>query len=151
MILSLVLFYLTSPSFDIDGNAWASVMDFCEGRDLDFYLKLYNHFSEKEGKSIITQVIRALHYLHSQPSPIIHYDLKPGNILYHNSEVKLTDFGLSKVMDDLEQGESQMELTSQGAGTYWYLPPECFDQRQGVKISPKVPSASLSLLSSHAV
>ena len=34
------------------------------------------------------------------------------------------DFGLSKIV---EEGEaSSLELTSQGAGTYWYLPPECF-------------------------
>jgi hypothetical protein len=35
------------------------------------------------------------------------------------------DFGLSKVV---EEGQTQgLELTSQGAGTYWYLPPECFE------------------------
>ena len=35
------------------------------------------------------------------------------------------DFGLSKqVAEECSQG---MELTSQGAGTYWYLPPECFE------------------------
>ncbi len=34
------------------------------------------------------------------------------------------DFGLSKVV---EEGQSRgLELTSQGAGTYYYLPPECF-------------------------
>ena len=37
----------------------------------------------------------------------------------------LLDFGLSKVIDETAEGTS-MELTSQGAGTYWYLPPECF-------------------------
>ena len=27
----------------------------------------------------------------------------------------------------VDEGQTQgMELTSQGAGTYWYLPPECF-------------------------
>ncbi len=27
----------------------------------------------------------------------------------------------------VEEGQTQgLELTSQGAGTYWYLPPECF-------------------------
>ena len=37
----------------------------------------------------------------------------------------LQDFGLSKqVAEECSQG---MELTSQGAGTYWYLPPECFE------------------------
>jgi serine/threonine protein kinase len=39
--------------------------------------------------------------------------------------INLLDFGLSKIIDESHEGTS-MELTSQGAGTYWYLPPECF-------------------------
>ncbi|RYH08153.1 hypothetical protein EON65_41150 [archaeon] len=35
-----------------------------------------------------------------------------------HEDVKITDFGLSKVIDENTQGTS-MELTSQGAGTYW--------------------------------
>lgn len=63
---------------------------------------------------------------------IIHYDLKPGNILFDEFRTaKVTDFGLSKILESAESGDtdgvSSMELTSQGAGTYWYLPPECFD------------------------
>jgi tousled-like kinase len=39
----------------------------------------------------------------------------------------------------MDENESQMELTSQGAGTYWYLPPECFDTGgKPPKISSKV-------------
>ena len=52
-----------------------------------------------------------------------------GNILFDDvgGKVKITDFGLSKVFEDGgDAGNSSMELTSQGAGTYWYLPPECF-------------------------
>ena len=57
---------------------------------------------------------------------VIHYDLKPANILFDEFHtVKVTDFGLSKIVDDANDGTS-MELTSMGAGTYWYLPPECF-------------------------
>ena len=126
-------------SFVIDDNSWASVMDYCEGRDLDFYLRLQGSFPEKEAKSIIIQVVRALHYLHTCETPVIHFDIKPANILYHNSEVRLTDFGLSKLMNEQGQSnESQMEYTSQGAGTYWYLPPECFIQGEAARISPKV-------------
>ena len=66
-----------------------------------------------------------------------------GNILLVGTgalsgEVKITDFGLSKVMDDCSD-ESGMDLTSQGAGTYWYLPPECFVVgKDPPKISSKV-------------
>lgn len=59
---------------------------------------------------------------------IIHFDLKPANILFDEmGDVKITDFGLSKILDEGENANmTSMELTSQGAGTYWYLPPECF-------------------------
>lgn len=51
---------------------------------------------------------------------IIHYDLKPGNVLFdENGDVKITDFGLSKIVDDPCGDGHSMELTSQGAGTYW--------------------------------
>lgn len=64
-----------------------------------------------------------------------------GNILLVGTgalsgEVKITDFGLSKVMDC---SDDSMDLTSQGAGTYWYLPPECFVVgKEPPKISSKV-------------
>jgi tousled-like kinase len=43
--------------------------------------------------------------------------------MFHRGNIKVLDFGLCKIMD----GEcSRIELTSQGLGTYWYLPPETF-------------------------
>lgn len=49
-----------------------------------------------------------------------------GNILLVNGtacgEIRITDFGLSKIMDDDSYNSADgMELTSQGAGTYWYI------------------------------
>ena len=43
---------------------------------------------------------------------------RPANILFNAfGEVKIADFGLSKVV---EEGQTRgMELTSQGVGTYW--------------------------------
>jgi len=73
--------------------------------------------------------------LSEQKKPIIHYDLKPGNILFNEpGSIKIADFGLSKVM---EEDTSSIDLTSQGAGTYWYLPPECFET-EAPRISSKV-------------
>lgn len=53
-------------------------MEYCEGNDLDFYLKQHKLMSEKEGRSIIMQIVNALKYLNEIRPPIIHYDLKPG-------------------------------------------------------------------------
>lgn len=52
-----------------------------------------------------------------------------------NNQIKITDFGLCKV---LENDETKLELTSQGVGTYWYLPPECFQTDEKPNISSKV-------------
>jgi tousled-like kinase len=72
------------------------------------------------------QIFSGLDYLADPKRRVIHYDLKPGNIIFDRSGLaKITDFGLSKVMENGDA--SMMELTSQGAGTYWYLPPECFE------------------------
>ncbi|CAG0895491.1 unnamed protein product [Darwinula stevensoni] len=98
------------------------------------------------------QVASALKYLNEIKPPVIHYDLKPGNILLTEGqvcgEIKITDFGLSKVMDDdVYNPDHGMDLTSQGAGTYWYLPPECFVVgKNPPKISSKVDVWSLGVI-----
>ena len=117
------------------------------------------------------QVSSALKYLNEIKPPIIHYDLKPGektisflvqvgissqsligNILLTggsvSGDIKITDFGLSKIMDSENYNpEHGMDLTSQGAGTYWYLPPECFVVgKTPPKISSKVDVWSLGVI-----
>ena len=68
---------------------------------------------------------------------MIHRDLKLENILLSKQgEIKISDFGLSKI---IEEDSDNIELTSQGVGTYWYLPPECFGLTNNrVNISSKV-------------
>uniref|UniRef100_A0AAY4CCG7 Protein kinase domain-containing protein n=1 Tax=Denticeps clupeoides TaxID=299321 RepID=A0AAY4CCG7_9TELE len=116
--------------FSLDTDTFCTVLEYCEGNDLNFYMKQHKLVSEKEARSIVMQIVNALRYLNQIRPPIIHYDLKPGNILLVDGtacgEIKITDFGLSKIMDDENYGVDGIDLTSQGAGTYWYLPPECF-------------------------
>ncbi|CDF77593.1 Serine/threonine-protein kinase tousled-like, TSL [Chondrus crispus] len=124
--------------FEIDENTFCTVLEYCEGCDLDSYLRSNKTLAEKEARSIIAQVFSGLQYLAEQQRRIIHYDLKPGNILLYKGEVQITDFGLSKIMNETESTTDGMELTSQGAGTMWYLPPECFETGQQARISVKV-------------
>ncbi|XP_032726794.1 serine/threonine-protein kinase tousled-like 2 isoform X3 [Lontra canadensis] len=138
--------------FHVNDSWFCTVLEYCEGNDLDFYLKQHKLMSEKEARSIIMQIVNALKYLNEIKPPIIHYDLKPGNILLVNGtacgEIKITDFGLSKIMDDDSYNSVDgMELTSQGAGTYWYLPPECFVVgKEPPKISNKVDVWSVGVI-----
>ncbi|XP_054285343.1 serine/threonine-protein kinase tousled-like 2 isoform X3 [Macrosteles quadrilineatus] len=138
--------------FEIDANSFCTVLEYCDGHDLDFYLKQHKTIAEREARSIVMQVVSALKYLNEIKPPVIHYDLKPGNILLTEGnvcgEIKITDFGLSKVMDEENYNPDHgMDLTSQGAGTYWYLPPECFVVgKNPPKISSKVDVWSVGVI-----
>ncbi|XP_065206529.1 serine/threonine-protein kinase tousled-like 2 isoform X2 [Planococcus citri] len=138
--------------FEIDANSFCTVLEYCDGHDLDFYLKQHKTIAEREARSIVMQVVSALKYLNDIKPPVIHYDLKPGNILLTEGsvcgEIKITDFGLSKVMDEENYNPDHgMDLTSQGAGTYWYLPPECFVVgKNPPKISSKVDVWSVGVI-----
>ncbi|KAL9235392.1 hypothetical protein vseg_010153 [Gypsophila vaccaria] len=133
-------------TFEIDHNTFCTVLEFCSGKDLDAVLKATPVLSEKEARIIIVQIFQGLVYLNKRTQKVIHYDLKPGNVLFDELGVaKLTDFGLSKIVEE-DVGPQGMELTSQGAGTYWYLPPECFELNKIPLISSKVDVWSVGVL-----
>lgn len=66
--------------FEIDANSFCTVLEYCCGHDLDFYLKQHKVIGEKEARLIIIQVVSALKYLNEIKPPVIHYDLKPGKL-----------------------------------------------------------------------
>lgn len=132
--------------FEIDQNTFCTILEYCSGKDLDAVLKATPVLPEKEARIIIFQIFQGLVYLNKRNQRIIHYDLKPGNVLFDEFGVaKVTDFGLSKIVED-DVGSQGMELTSQGAGTYWYLPPECFELSKIPLISSKVDVWSAGIL-----
>ncbi len=69
--------------FEIDTNSFCTVLEYCEGNDLDFFLKQHKTIPEKESRSIIMQTVSALRYLNVNiRPPVIHYDLKPGKLKF---------------------------------------------------------------------
>lgn len=129
-------------SVEIDSNSFCTVLEYCSGPDLANYLKSQRTLTEREAKLIIRQILSALKFLNENDKKIIHYDLKPQNIMFHKGVIKISDFGLCKIMNE---GETKVELTSQGVGTYWYLPPECFNPKYP-QISTKVDVWSVGVI-----
>lgn len=100
------------------------VMEYLAGGELLDLITESDHLSEKNSKQVIREVLQAVQYLHARG--IVHRDVKPENILCVNRawplRVKLTDFGLSKMVGNGEDG-SERVMRSQ-CGTAYYLAPE---------------------------
>jgi len=88
-----------SDYFTIQGQGQYLIMDYIEGEDLRQRIERSGSLPEKEVVLIGAEICDALDYLHNRPSPIVHRDIKPGNIkITPESKVYLVDFGLVKVM-----------------------------------------------------
>jgi calcium-dependent protein kinase len=78
-------------------------MEFCQGGELFEHLISVGKFSEKDAATIVRQILSAIKHLHDKN--IAHRDLKPENIIFSNNDeseeinIKLIDFGLSKLLD----------------------------------------------------
>lgn len=100
-------------------------MDFVPGKDLRALMvearQRGEFLSEREVLGWAGQLADALTYLHSQNPPILHRDIKPGNLkLTPTGVVKLVDFGLVKILTS-----DDVTITIlQGRGTALYTPLE---------------------------
>jgi eukaryotic-like serine/threonine-protein kinase len=108
------------------------VMDYVPGKDLRLLLEEYKvqniRLPEQDILLWASQLCDALEYLHGQNPPILHRDIKPGNIrIMANGLLKLVDFGLVKVMVP-----DEMTITVvQGRGTALYTPLEQYGGETG--------------------
>ena len=77
------------------------IMEYCSGGDLYSFIEKTNYkLPEKKACEIIHKLSMVIYYIHS--FGIVHRDLKPENILMtdntKNSDIRLLDFGLSKIL-----------------------------------------------------
>lgn len=85
--------------YNVDGEMRVCIAyELLPGGSLESALNQGTHFSPYQSCEITSQVLFGLEYLHLKNPPILHRDIKPGNILFSASGVpKLSDFGLAAV------------------------------------------------------
>lgn len=97
-------------------------MQFLNGESLDKIIDRMPNLPLSQKIGFIVSVCRALDYAHKQTPPVIHRDIKPGNVMVApDGTVVVVDFGIARL------GESTV---SQSAGllvgTLGYMSPELF-------------------------
>lgn len=103
---------------DEEAGVFYLVMQRARGETLQSMIDGGKRFSDAELESILDGLLKALEYLHALNPPVIHRDLKPGNVvLSEDGHVWLVDFGsVRDVCVDSRQ--------STVVGTYGYMAPE---------------------------
>lgn len=92
------------------------VMEYCSGGDL--YTRI--PYTEKQSASIAGKLLSAIAYMHEHN--VSHRDIKFENIMFESNakdaEIKLIDFGLSKVCDP------KNKFMTEGVGTIYTMAPQ---------------------------
>lgn len=100
-----------------DGENNFLVMEYIKGETLENWLERGGRLPIEKAISTSLSVLEALDFMHSKG--IVHRDIKPSNIMFtDNGHVKVTDFGIAKVIG--EKGQTKTGIT----GTFRYMSPE---------------------------
>ena len=100
------------------------ITEMCSGGELFDKIIEKEFFEEKYAAKVFKQILGAINYCHKLD--IAHRDLKPENFLYEtkedSSDIKVIDFGLSKICYTKNTGK--IERLKTRAGTPYYISPE---------------------------
>ena len=93
------------------------ILEYMDWGSLEFLSAPHIKINEQALGAIVYQILWGLGYLHFDNR--MHRDIKPGNVLINsNGDVKLSDFGISTLMDTTKQ------FKSSSVGTFRYMSPE---------------------------
>lgn len=107
----------------VEGDMAYVIMEYVEGKTLARIMRdLGNDITLDIVASVFVSVSHALEVAHN--AGVLHLDIKPENVIVNgDGVVKVTDFGLSALMDASGQGET-------GGGTIGYMPLEQMRQQR---------------------
>jgi serine/threonine protein kinase len=94
------------------GPKFYLIFPLCTGGELLEHIVRQRHFKEHHALKITRDIVSALDSLHAHN--ILHLDIKPENILFESqepdAEIKLTDFGLSRLFSDVSSKQQQQAM-----------------------------------------
>ena len=73
------------------------VLEYCNGGDLSKYISTGNNENDLK---YLKQILNGLDFLFK--NNVLHRDIKPQNILIHNNNIKISDFGFAKSFEKNE-------------------------------------------------
>lgn len=107
---ALITFY---GAYNKDGNI-AVILEYMDRGSLEFMKSPMLDITEAAMAGIAYQIMWGLAYLHFERN--LHRDIKPGNVLMNSrGEVKLSDFGISRTLDNTQA------MSSTSVGTFKYM------------------------------
>jgi len=77
-------------------NNFYLMLEYCNEGDLSQYMKQKKHLSEEEAVEFLIQILNAFRTLVKYK--IMHRDFKLANILKHEGNIKIADFGFAKLL-----------------------------------------------------
>ncbi len=113
---------------DFVGDRYFLVMEYVEGRDLKAWLKKYGPLPVSWTCDVARQIALGLQHAHEHG--MVHRDIKPSNIMVTVDSVsghpivKIMDFGLSRLVSESENDDSQRTRTGAIMGSPDYIAPE---------------------------
>jgi serine/threonine protein kinase len=104
-------------SGSLDGRPYLT-MEFVDGQSLGKLIDAESHLPERKALLITREVARGLEFAHGKG--VVHRDVKPDNVLVGENVIKLTDFGLAKILRD----DQRLTRSGIALGTPHYISPE---------------------------
>ncbi len=102
---------------DVTGATPYIVTRYVPGAPLDSVVRDHGPLRGDALRRVVAGLLDALDTVHA--AGVVHRDIKPGNVMLHNGEPVLIDFGLARALDD-----ARLTATGLVVGTPGYLAPE---------------------------
>lgn len=119
------------------------VQEFVRGEGLDVVIARGDRMTSRDIARFARHILGVLDYLHTLSPPVVHRDVKPSNIVRHDGEYRLVDFGAVQLVAPNDTGGSTV------VGTSGFMPAEQLSGRACPQSDLYALGATLVYLATH--